>query len=254
MLEIVDSRLVVLPDKITVAFIPQVNIRPKTLVLLVGRNGQGKSAFMKAICKIKPFHIMGGRYRQRVNRFVYLDAEPLAGIQGSLTAEEMFRLFCRIKRNAAIQMLDKLSYCGLQKEVFEAVSQNRTISSLSSGQRQFLLMLAAINSRANFLFIDEGMSALDQCQLEEVMGFMRSDVLPDLSEQNGVIFLASHSVVLLNSFVDLVQSFGWTYNVYLFEQKLCREVKTFQYPFSSDAFKVLYNYYFSSSKSEALIK
>lgn len=166
---------------------------------ITGPNGAGKTAFLKAACGFGPFELLP-RLEPRP-KFVYLDNEPLAGVEHWLPAIEVLRLFCRSSLRSAEHLLhtapDEL---GVPTELVHSIRDGALISELSSGQRQMLMMVAAFYTKARLWVLDECMSALDQLQVQTALKVIEK-VAETLTHDGGAIVVTGHDFALFQRLI-----------------------------------------------------
>lgn len=240
-IEIIDGRVVTQGEFRTILQIPDMKVSPRDFVVLIGKNGVGKSALMKAICGCGPFSISGKKYIRDINRFVYLDGEPLAGIEHWVTAREIIQLFCRASKRELDRILNQIDFRAVPKELVDAVKGRRQIADISSGQRQILFMHAAVPSGARLWVIDEGLSSLDPFQLKEAVRILKTSVVPLLNERKGAIMATTHNLSVFNGLGALFGAANWRPRVFICNDQCCKEMHhPIAFPLNKEQFESLY--------------
>ena len=242
-IKIIDGRVVTQGKSRTILQVPDMKVSPRDFVVLIGKNGAGKSALMKAICGLEPFSISSGKkYIRNINRFVYLDGEALAGIEHWVTAREIFRLFCRASKRELDRILNQIDFQAVQKELADAVKGRRQIADLSSGQRQLVLMLAAVHSDARLWVMDEGLSSLDPFQLKEAVRILNNSVVPLLNDRKGAIMATMHDLSVFNRLGALFGAANWKLRVFVCNDQCCKEMRhPIAFPLNKEQFESLYH-------------
>ncbi|SEW49763.1 ATP-binding cassette domain-containing protein [Chitinophaga arvensicola] len=135
------------------------------VVGILGRNGCGKSTFLKIIfgtvdCHHKYVSINGKRYEapyKTAGLMAYLPQQPF--LPGTLTVREVIDVFTDSE--------DEKNNVSDDEYIRPHLSQK--VNALSGGERRYLEILLLVNSAAAFILLDEPFNALDPLTKERVM-------------------------------------------------------------------------------------
>lgn len=177
------------------------NIKKGEIFGFVGRNGAGKTSFMKIISGLSTptsgefelFGIAGSEMSKHKRRIGNLIENP--GIFPNLTAEQ------NLKCKAIGMGISKPNY---EKELLELVGLKDTgrkkVKNFSLGMKQRLGIALALVGEPDFLILDEPINGLDPQGIVEVRNILKK--LRD--EKNMTIMISSH---ILDELYKLADSF-----------------------------------------------
>ncbi len=177
----------------------ELTVEPGEVYGFLGPNGAGKTTTIRLLLGLhRP---TSGRaelfgldaWRQPVDahrRVAYVPGEPF--LWSSLTAEETFGLLASLHGSTDVTYRDQLV------ERFE-LDVHKRVRALSKGNRQKVLLVAALATRAELLLLDEPTSGLDP--LMEVA--FRECVL-EARERGQCVFLSSHILSEVEALCDRV--------------------------------------------------
>ena len=151
------------------------------VVAIVGPNGAGKTTFLRQLTtELRPttgsvsvFGVDALREPQQVKRAMGITPQE-AGVFERLTVREHFELFARLKhlskreaREAAQKVIAELELIG---------ETNKSVGSLSGGQRRRILIGLALLGRPPLLVLDEPTTGLDPASRRAVWSVIRRAV------------------------------------------------------------------------------
>jgi iron complex transport system ATP-binding protein len=182
-------------------------INHNEIIMLIGKNGSGKSTLLKTIAGIIP----------KISGNIYLNNKPLQ----SYTGQERSKLisivltdnievnlsvyeFLRMGRQAYTNRLDLLS--GHDKNIIEKYIEklslndfvNRSINTLSDGERQKVLIARALIQETPVLLLDEPATHLDM----ENKAMLFNLLFEIKKEEHKIIIFSSHDINLLAEKID----------------------------------------------------
>ncbi len=151
------------------------------MVAIVGPNGAGKTTFLRQLTtELRPtsgsvsvFGVDALAEPQQAKRAMGITPQE-AGVFERLTVREHFELFARLKhlskreaREAAREVIAELELTG---------ETNKSVGSLSGGQRRRILIGLALLGRPPLLVLDEPTTGLDPASRRAVWGVIRRAV------------------------------------------------------------------------------
>lgn len=158
---------------------------------IIGPNGAGKSTLLKAMLRLLPVrsgHILyEGRDLQTIPRrdlarkLAYV---PQAGTQPIPYSVYNFVLMARYPYQKLLAPLDEEDHALVRHALEQCEVEefaDRSLSSLSGGERQKVFIAAALAQRPRVLFLDEATTFLDYRHTEEVLALIKK-----LREEEGV--------------------------------------------------------------------
>lgn len=186
------------------------NINSSELICIIGRNGEGKSTFIKTLCNLIP-SISGKILINTKNIKNLNDKEFSCLISVVLTTKisipnitvKEFVAFGRYPYTNWIGNLnskDKLyvnsaiEYCGIKK------IENREFSSLSDGEKQKVNIARAIAQNTPIIILDEPTAHLDLVNNIEIFKLLKLLT----QEQNKTIIFSTHYIELALQLADKV--------------------------------------------------
>jgi len=179
-------------------------LSPGEILLVVGRNGSGKTTFVRSLLGLLP--AVGGTIARRAERLAYVpQSTPVdatvpvrAGdvvAWGRLRGWSFLRPWAgRGDRQACRQALADLGVAELER---------RRLSELSGGQQQRVLLARMLAGDAELAVLDEPTAAMDATS--ELAAFRR---LRELAHERGIgIVVVTHEVAVAAPFADGVAFF-----------------------------------------------
>lgn len=193
-----------------------VHIKRGAIYGFIGRNGAGKTTFLKMLCglssptcgKVEMFGCSGRQLQTIRSRVGCLIEAP--GLYGNMTAYENLKIKCKlfgIKKPGYIE--DILKTVGL-----EDVGAKKT-KNFSLGMKQRLGIGLALVGEPDLLVLDEPINGLDPQGIVEV----RDTILKLKEERNMTIIISSH---ILEELSKIATDYGIIHNGSLL-QELTRE-------------------------------
>lgn len=156
-------------------------VRRGEVVAIVGPNGAGKTTFLRQLTtELRPtsgsvnvFGVDALAEPQQAKRAMGITPQE-AGVFERLTVREHFELFARLKH------LSKREARGAAREVIAELEltgeTNKSVGSLSGGQRRRILIGLALLGRPPLLVLDEPTTGLDPASRRAVWGVIRRAV------------------------------------------------------------------------------
>ena len=187
--------------------IDDLRIEPGRILGLLGRNGSGKSTFLKALVGIIPY---GGHaildktetssmsHRERARRIAYLPQQlaPVSMSVGTLVAHGRF---ARMSFSKVMGEKDReavrhaLEMTGLWEE------RHRSVAELSGGERQRAYLAMVLAQETEYLLLDEPAASLDIAHQIEIM-----ELLKQLSSDGRGIVITSHDLPQSAAYCDRI--------------------------------------------------
>lgn len=187
--------------------VDELRIEPGRILGLLGRNGSGKSTFLKALVGIIPY---GGHaildktetstmtHRERARRIAYLPQQlsPVSMSVGTLVAHGRF---ARMSFSKIMGVKDReavrhaLEMTGLWEE------RHRSVAELSGGERQRAYLAMVLAQETEYLLLDEPAASLDIAHQIEIM-----ELLKQLSSDGRGIVITSHDLPQSAAYCDRI--------------------------------------------------
>ena len=187
--------------------VDELRIEPGRILGLLGRNGSGKSTFLKALVGIIPY---GGHaildktetssmsHRERARRIAYLPQQlsPVSMSVGTLVAHGRF---ARMSFSKIMGVKDReavrhaLEMTGLWEE------RHRSVAELSGGERQRAYLAMVLAQETEYLLLDEPAASLDIAHQIEIM-----ELLKQLSSAGRGIVITSHDLPQSAAYCDRI--------------------------------------------------
>ena len=187
--------------------IDDLRIEPGRILGLLGRNGSGKSTFLKALVGIIPY---GGHaildktetssmsHRERARQIAYLPQQlsPVSMSVGTLAAHGRF---ARMSFSKVMGEKDReavrhaLEMTGLWEE------RHRSVAELSGGERQRAYLAMVLAQETEYLLLDEPAASLDIAHQIEIM-----ELLKQLSSDGRGIVITSHDLPQSAAYCDRI--------------------------------------------------
>ena len=170
--------------------IKECDIPKAAVIAIVGKNGAGKSTFVRCFCglekKAKGFLEDEGEKYKASKRLAssFLVMQDVNHQLFTESVEEEILLSMKEKNEALLE--------SLLKEFDLPEFRGRHPMSLSGGQKQRVAIACAIASQRNYIFFDEPTSGLDYFHMKQV-----SDCILDLQKKGKTIFLITHDIELI---------------------------------------------------------
>ena len=177
--------------------IPKLTIPKGAVVGVIGRNGTGKSTFLRCVCGlekecsgtiIEGGNTYKGKKRIRLSYMVMQDVNHQL-FTDSVEAEVLLSMKDEDKEKCS-EILDSL---GLMEY------KDKHPMALSGGQKQRVAIASAIAADAKILLFDEPTSGLDYSHMVKV-----SELLKSLAEDGRTVFVSTHDPELIDLCCDQV--------------------------------------------------
>ena len=175
--------------------IPYLNVNKGEIVGIIGKNGSGKSTFLRCLCGLEKTCIGrvetgdGKISRKKRTKICYMVMQDVNHqlFTDSVLSEVTLSMEKPDERKAEqiLMNLDLLEY------------KDKHPMALSGGQKQRVAIASAMAAKAEILLIDEPTSGLDYRHMKEV-----SDLLQSLAAQGRTIFVSTHDPELLSLCCD----------------------------------------------------
>jgi energy-coupling factor transport system ATP-binding protein len=171
---------------------------------IIGSSGAGKSTLLYALNGVVPHHYAGDFYgRALVNGMdtVEAGAEALARQVGSVFQDIDGQMVASVVEDEILFGLENFGVPGaeIERRMEEALAaagigalRNRTISSLSGGQKQKVVIAAITALRPRIIVLDEATGELDPQSSRKVFEYLR-----ELNETRGITVIAVEQKIML---------------------------------------------------------
>ncbi|HLS16710.1 MAG TPA: ABC transporter ATP-binding protein [Paenalcaligenes sp.] len=177
------------------------SLPPGQAIALVGHNGAGKTTLIKLMLGlIKPssgqVRALGedpsGQAGADVRRHLGFLSENVA-FHGAMTATELMRFYCGLKRQPTDRNAELLDQVGLSH------AANRRIATYSKGMRQRLGIAQALIGAPRLLLLDEPTSGLDPASRLEVFA-----LIDRMREAGVTVLVSTHQLAEIEHHVDRI--------------------------------------------------
>lgn len=187
--------------------IRELDIRSGQILGILGRNGSGKSTFLRALVGIIPYEghaLLDGTetaamsHKDRARRIAYLPQQLSPARMDILTLASHGR-FARMSFSKVMGEEDKkavrraLERTGLWQERY------RRVDTLSGGERQRAYLAMVLAQDAEYMLLDEPAAALDIAHQIETM-----DLLKELASEGRGIVITSHDLPQTAAYSDRI--------------------------------------------------
>ena len=182
-------------------------IEPGRILGILGRNGSGKSTFLKALVGIIPYegHAILDKtetssmsHRERARRIAYLP-QQLSPVSMSVRTLAAHGRFARMSFSKVMGEKDReavrnaLEMTGLWEE------RHRSVAELSGGERQRAYLAMVLAQETEYLLLDEPAASLDIAHQIEIM-----ELLKQLSSDGRGIVITSHDLPQSAAYCDRI--------------------------------------------------
>ncbi len=177
--------------------IDELDIPKASVIAVIGRNGAGKSTFVRCLCglekKVKGFLEDGNAKLKAKNRL-----------------DHSFLVMQDVNRQLFTESVEEEISLGMEEKnenLLEEILKEFDLSdyrkqhpmSLSGGQKQRVAVASAIASLRNYIIFDEPTSGLDYFHMQQV-----ADCVKNLQEKGKTVFLITHDIELIYSCCNYV--------------------------------------------------
>ena len=191
-------------EKISALWDIDLSIPKGVLVGIIGPNGGGKSTLLKALLGfVKPFSgsilFFGKPLSQLKEKIAYVPQKGAIDWDFPITVLDVVLMgrYPKLKGLKWYRKADKKA----AKDVLECLEMaslaSRQINALSGGQQQRLFIARSLLQEADFFFLDEPFSAVDQATESVVIG-----ILKELRDQGKTILVVHHDLKTAAEYFD----------------------------------------------------
>ena len=178
-------------------FIDEMDIPKASVIAIIGRNGAGKSTFVRSLCglekKAKGLLEDGNvmlKAKKRLNNSFLVMQDVNRQLFTESVEEEIILSMDEGKNDLLEEILKEF-------DLYEYRKQHPM--SLSGGQKQRVAVASAIASARDYIIFDEPTSGLDYFHMQQV-----ADCVKKLQEKDKTIFLITHDIELVYSCCNYV--------------------------------------------------
>ncbi len=182
-------------------------IRPGRILGILGRNGSGKSTFLKALVGIIPYEghafldekeLSHMTHKERAGHIAYLP-QLLSSAHMSVATLAAHGRFSRMSFSKVMGEKDHEAVRAALEKTGMWEERHRIVAELSGGERQraYLAMVLAQDSR--YLLLDEPASSLDITHQIEIM-----ELLKELALEGKAIVITSHDLPQSAAYCDSI--------------------------------------------------
>ena len=171
------------------------------LVAVVGPNGAGKSTLFKALAGFVDHEgdvVVHGEHCHHLERkaIAYIPQQSDLDLRFPITVAEVVlagrRRFHGQRMRATANDIEKVSQCLAQVDL--AGTESRSLSALSGGQVQRVLLARALTQEADVLLLDEALSGVDTRHTEELIA-----LFAELCSHGTSILVSTHDLGLVRA-------------------------------------------------------
>ena len=177
--------------------IPSLNVKKEEVIGIIGKNGSGKSTFLRCLCGLEKTCIGyvdtdGSSYKgKKLTKICYMVMQDVNHqlFTDSVLSEVLLSMDKPDEKRAEeiLKSLDLLEY------------KDKHPMALSGGQKQRVAIASALAAKAEILLFDEPTSGLDYRHMKEV-----SQLLKGLATDGRTIFVSTHDPELLAGCCDRI--------------------------------------------------
>jgi energy-coupling factor transport system ATP-binding protein len=177
--------------------IPKLNLPRGSVIGIVGRNGTGKSTFLRCVCGLEKDctgvieadgNVYKGKQRLKLSYMVMQDVN-----------HQLFTDSVESEVLLSMEDQDKEKCEGILKSLGIIEFKNKHPMALSGGQKQRVAIASAIAAKAKLLLFDEPTSGLDFLHMEKV-----AELLKELAASGKTVLVSTHDSELIDKCCDHV--------------------------------------------------
>lgn len=203
-------------------FIDELDIPKASVIAIIGRNGAGKSTFVRCLCgfekKVKGLLEDGNARLKAKNRLDY-SFLVMQDVNRQLFTESVEEEITLSMEEENENLLEEIL-----KELDLSDYRKQHPMSLSGGQKQRVAVASAMASLRNYIIFDEPTSGLDYFHMQQV-----ADCIKNLQEKGKTIFLITHDIELIYSCCNYVLQMenGTVKDIYQLSEKNESRLRSF---------------------------
>ena len=177
------------------------SVTPGELIAVVGPNGGGKSTLFKALAGFIDHDgdvVVHGEHCHHLERqaIAYIPQQSDVDLRFPITVAEVVmagrRRFHGARMRATTADRQSVAHCLTQVDLADMGA--RSLSTLSGGQVQRVLLARALAQEADVLLLDEALSGVDTRHTEELVALFRQ-----LCDKGTSILVSTHDLALVRS-------------------------------------------------------
>ncbi|MCR5542851.1 MAG: ABC transporter ATP-binding protein [Eubacterium sp.] len=177
--------------------IPKLALPKGKVIAVTGRNGAGKSTFLRCVCGLEKdckgvieesARVYKGRKRLKLSYMVMQDVN-----------HQLFTDSVESEVLLSMEKEDKARCDEILSELGILEYKDKHPMALSGGQKQRVAIASAIGAEAKLLLFDEPTSGLDFAHMEKV-----GELLKDLAESGKTVLVSTHDPELIDKCCDYV--------------------------------------------------
>lgn len=202
--------------------IPELKIPEASVIAVIGKNGAGKSTFVRCFCGLE----------KRAKGTLLTESQSL---RRKKRLEHSFLVMQDVNHQLFTESVDEEIILSMEKEdqglLAELLKEfdlyddrKRHPMSLSGGQKQRVAVASAVASSRDYIIFDEPTSGLDYFHMKQVSGCMEK-----LQKQGKTIFVITHDLELIYSCCNYVlhMESGLAKELYPLNEENAPKLKTF---------------------------
>ena len=172
--------------------IEKLNIPKSSVIAIIGRNGAGKSTFVRCLCGLEKKSkglLTDGNNKLKVKNRLEQSFLVMQDVNRQLFTESVEE---EVSISMEVQDPNLLEQILKEFDLYDYRKQHPM--SLSGGQKQRVAVASAMASQRNYIIFDEPTSGLDYFHMQQV-----ADCIKNLQEKGKTVFLVTHDIELIYS-------------------------------------------------------
>lgn len=177
--------------------IPELDIPKTSVIAIIGRNGAGKSTFVRCLCGLEKRAkgiLKDGEDKLNTKRRLNRSFLVMQDVNRQLFTESVEEEISLGMEEKSLELLERVL-----KEFDLYDERKRHPMSLSGGQKQRVAIACAVASARDYIIFDEPTSGLDYFHMEQV-----ASCIKELQKKDKTIWLITHDIELIYSCCNYV--------------------------------------------------